>query len=32
VEPTVVVVGDQLIDDGAVIGTHGFWVDVTEST
>ncbi len=25
----VVVVGDQLIDDGAVIGTHGFYVDVT---
>ena len=25
----VVVVGDQLIDDGAVVGTHGFYVDVT---
>lgn len=25
----VVVVGDQLINDGAVIGTHGFYVDVT---
>ena len=25
----VVVVGDQLIDDSAVIGTHGFYVDVT---
>ena len=25
----VVAVGDQLIDDGAVIGTHGFYVDVT---
>lgn len=28
----VVVVGDQLLDDdGAVIGTHGFYVDVTPS-
>jgi PAS domain S-box-containing protein len=25
----VVVVGDQLYDDGQVIGTHGFYVDVT---
>jgi fructose-specific component phosphotransferase system IIB-like protein len=25
----VVVVGDQLIDDGAVVGTHGFYMDVT---
>ena len=29
----VVVVGDQLFDDGgAVVGTHGFYVDVTPST
>ena len=27
----VVVVGDQIYDDGAVIGTHGFCVDVTPS-
>jgi PAS domain S-box-containing protein len=28
----VIVVGDQLIDDhGAVIGTHGFYVDVTKT-
>ena len=29
---SVVVIGDQLCDDsGAVIGTHGFYVDVTPS-
>jgi fructose-specific component phosphotransferase system IIB-like protein len=27
----VVVVGDQLYDDGVVVGTHGFYVDVTPS-
>lgn len=25
----VVVVGDELVEDGAVVGTHGFYIDVT---
>lgn len=30
-EHDVVVIGDQLYDDGDLIGTHGFYVDVTPS-